>query len=285
MGTIKDRMVEDLRLKGYSPATRRAYVQCAQRFVAYFMRPPTALGAEEVREFLLELSSRGRSASTVRVYGSALKFLYEVTLRSPEVVAHLLLPRTRSRVPEVLSGAEVRRLFAAMRQLKYQAIAKTMYGSGLRVSEVCRLELRDIDADRMLLRVREGKGGVDRFTVLPASLLRVLRTYWSVERPVQPYLFPSSQKPKPLDTCTVQVAIRAAAKAAGLAKHVTPHTLRHTFATHMLAMGTDIRQLQVMLGHRSIQATVRYTRVSKRYLESAGNPLDILTTPAGAALG
>lgn len=285
MGAIKNRMVEDLRLKGYAPSTCRQYVVYSERFIAHFMRPPTELTNEDVRAYLLHLEAQGLASSTRRLHASSIRFLYRVTLSMPEVVEDLLLPRVSIRAPEILSGAEVGRLFAAMRSLKYEAAAKTMYGSGLRVSEVCQLEVGDIDASRMVIRVRQGKGARDRFTVLPEQLLRTLRKYWAAERPARPYLFPSSQRAKPLSVSAIQKAIHVAAKAAGLRKRVSPHALRHAFATHMLAMGADIRQIQVMLGHRSIQSTARYTHLSRRFVSAVGSPLDVLGTAAGEALG
>ena len=286
MGVIKDRMVEDLRLKGYAQSTQREYVRCATNFVRRFMRPPTELDADDVRAFLVELVDDGKSPSVRKMYTAAIRFLYKVTLKRPEVVADLLYPKVPIRVPEILSGTEVLRLFEAIESPKYRTAMKVAYGTGLRSSEVCRLQVSDIDSQRMVVRVREGKGAKDRYTMLPEQLLCALRGYWRATRPDGPYLFPSPTKPgEPMSPRSLEQAVREAVQAAGLTKRVTPHTLRHCFATHMLAMGADIRQLQIVLGHSSIKTTARYTHMSKRHIAAVASPLDLLGTEQAAVLG
>lgn len=286
MGVIQDRMVEDLRLKGYAESTRREYLRCSRGFVRHFMRAPDELGADDVRAFLVHLLDEGKSASVRKMYTAAIRFLYVVTLKRPEVVADLLYPKVPIKLPEILSGTEVLRLFAAMESAKYRTAMKVAYGTGLRSSEVCRLEVSDIDSKRMVVRVRAGKGAKDRYTMLPEQLLWVLRAYWKATRPAGPYLFPSRMKPtEPMSPSSLVVAVRKAATAAGITKDVTPHTLRHTFATHLLAMGADIRQIQVVLGHNSIKTTARYAHMSKRHIAAVASPLDLLGTEEAVVLG
>ncbi len=285
MGVIKDRMVEDLRLKGYAAPTKREYIRCARHFVAHFMKAPTELGAEDVRAFLVSMIDDGKSPSVRKMYIAAIKFLYEVTLRRPDVVAEVSYPKIPVRLPEILAGTEVVRIFGAMTALKYQVAAMTIYATGLRVKEVCALQVGDIDSKRMIVRVCSGKGNRDRYTMLSEELLRVLRSYWRTARPEGVYLFPGRDPNKAMSPAMMRSAIRKASKAVGVTKRVTPHTLRHTFATHMLAMGADIRQIQLVLGHRSIQTTTRYTHMSKRHITAVCSPLDVVGTKKGAVLG
>jgi site-specific recombinase XerD len=250
------------------------------------MRSPTELSEGEVRGFLLHLQDEGQvKPSTVRVYVAALKFLYTVTLGRPEVVEHLRGPKIPRKVPEILSGSEVKALFEAVVSVKYRAVLITTYAAGLRISEVCRLRTHDIDSKRMVIHVREGKGGDSRYAMLSPRLLLVLRAYWKQIRPAGPYLFPSSRADRPIGRKTIQGAISRAVARIGLDKHVTPHVLRHSFATHLLESGTDIRTIQVLLGHRSIQSTQLYAQVSTRHIQRTRSPLDLLGTPAGRKLG
>jgi integrase/recombinase XerD len=223
--------------------------------------------------------------STVRVYVAALRFLYTVTLRRPEVVQYLRGPKVPRHVPTVLSGSEVAELLEAVHSVKYRAVLMTTYGAGLRISEVCRLRTEDIDSRRMLIHVREGKGGDSRYALLSPRLLAVLRAYWKETRPAGPYLFPGRRADRPITRETIRGALTRAATRCGLDKRVTPHLLRHSFATHLLESGTDIRTIQVLLGHRSIVSTQVYTQVSTRHLSQTRSPLDLLGTPAGKVLG
>lgn len=283
MGSTRDRMVEDLRLRGYASSTEENYVRYAKRFVAYFMRPPSELDAEKVREFFVHLVEEGSSPANRKMFTAAVRFLYEITLKQPEVVADLPYPKVPVRLPEILSGTEVLDLLDAMTSLKHQVAVMTAYSAGLRVGEVCALTAGDIDSKRMVIHVRDSKGGRDRYVMLSERLLWVLREYWAGTRPDGPYLFPG--RSGHISAESIQKAIRKAATAAGLTKRVTMHVLRHTFASHLLEMGADIRQIQLVLGHQSIQTTARYTQMSIAQIAAVGSPLDILGTEEAATLG
>jgi site-specific recombinase XerD len=191
------------------------------------------------------------------------------------VVSFLSWPKERARLPEVLSPEEVSRLLDSFDTFKYRTLFRTIYATGLRISEACQLTTGDIDASRGVIRVRDGKGGKERLVTLSDELLRTLRAYWRVARPPAPYLFATASG-RPLGAKTARAALRRAAESAGISKRVTPHTLRHSFATHLLERGTDLRVIQVLLGHSSLRTTTRYTRVSAKLIAQAPSPLDLL---------
>lgn len=281
-----ERMEAEMKLRNFSPRTQAEYLRCVRVFSQRFGQAPEALGEEEVRRYLLEVRDvRGLSPSTLKVYRTALKFFYGVALGRPEVVASVGSPKVPAKIPEVLSGTEVEALLGAIRSLKYRALVMTTYGAGLRISEACRLEPGDIDSRRMVLRVRCGKGGEGRHVMLSRRLLEALRAYWRAERPREPYLFPGSRPGHPLSPETVRRAIRSALGQTGITKRVTPHVLRHSFATHLLEAGTDLRTIQVLLGHRTIRTTEIYTRVSTATVARARSPLDLLERDEGRVLG
>jgi site-specific recombinase XerD len=277
-------MATELRLRGMSPITQRMYLGCVERFAAYHHRSPAAVGEPEVRAFLDHLlRDRGMRPTTLRVYGAALRFLYDTTLERPEVMRRIPYPRgVPARLPDVLSQAEVAHLLAAAPSLKHRAMMMAAYGAGLRVSELCALTAEDIDSARMLVRVRDGKGAKDRYVMLSPRLLATLRAYWRQRPPRGPYLFPSPRPGQPLSRKAVWHMLRRAARRAGLRKRVTPHTLRHCFATHLLEAGTNIRVIQVLLGHRSLRTTARYALVSPAHVGTVRSPLDTMapTRPA-----
>ena len=286
MGVLRDRMETDMKLRNFRPATRSQYLLCARKLAQHYRRSPAELDEEHVRGFLQHLSEgRGLSSSTLGVYSAALKFLFEVTLRRPEMVSSLVFPKRQSRLPEVLSGSEVERLLVSIRSTKQRAVASVMYAAGLRVSEACNLKVNDIDSQRMLIHIRDSKGGGNRFAMLSTRLHQVLREYWRSERPEPPHLFPGQRPGKTLSCSSVQKALARAARECGIAKHVTPHVLRHSFAAHMLELGTDTRVIQVVLGHRSIRSTQLYARVSSELIGRAQSPLDLLGTRQGTVLG
>lgn len=286
MGELRDRMIEDLQLRNYARGTCKQYVDCARAFVAYHRRPPQEMGELEVRQFLLDLVERRKvGPATRKMYVAGIKFLYEVTLQRPEVVAAIPWPKVPQSVPEILSGSEVRRLLDAIESLKYRAVVMTAYGAGLRVAEVCSLHVDDIDSARMTIRVRHGKGDRARYVPLPERVLFLLRRYWVFERPKAPWLFGGEQSGRPASAASVRYHLSAAARKVGLTKRVTPHVLRHTFATHLLELGTDVRVIQMLLGHRSIRTTVRYTRVTPRLLASTKSPVDVLGTREQKKIG
>ena len=285
MGFLQERMRADLELGGYSVGTQKQYLIYAERFVAHYMRPPTALGEPEVRGFLLhQLRVRKVGPATHKLYVAALKFLYTRTLRRPEVVAWIPWPRVARTLPDILSGREVEALLDAVGVPGIRAAVMTAYGAGLRIAEVCALAVGDIDSRRMLLHIRTGKGQRDRFVMLADRLLVTLREYWCAVRPTGPALFVGATG-EPLRADAVRRALHQAARRCGLHKKVTPHVLRHSFATHLLEVGTDIRVIQVLLGHRSIRTTAGYAQVSARHVGRTRSPLDLLGTPGGEVLG
>src|SRR5438093_4366797 len=285
MRTIHERMEADLKLGGYSPGTRKIYLLYARLFAKYFKRSPEEMGADEIRNYLLYLiEQRHASRSTIRQVRAALSFLYAVTLHRPVEVAHIPVMRQQQRLPQVLSGREVAALLDAVASPKYRAILMALYGGGLRIAEACRLQVEDIDSKRMVIRVRAGKGGKDRYTLLPVRLLHDLRRYWATCRP-RPWLFPGHTEAGHASPDTVRLVFRQVLAASGITKKVTPHALRHCFATHLLESGNDISKVKVLLGHGSLRATEVYAHVSVEHIGRTTSPLDLLGTPSAAVLG
>jgi site-specific recombinase XerD len=277
MGKLHDQMKEDLLLKAYSPHTMRNYLRCARHFAAYYMRSPEEMGEQEVRGFLLHLlRDRKASPATLDMYVNALKFLYNVTLKRPEAVQGLAHPKRPKTLPVILSPEEVLRIFGGIRSVKHKAIMATAYAAGLRISEVCGLRIADIDSQRRRIHVRAGKGKKDRYVMLGESLLDLLRQYYRKARPQGEYLFPGYKPHRPICTTAVRQVLRKVIQETGLAKKVTMHTLRHCFATHLLERGTDLRILQVLLGHSSIRTTLRYTHITDPLVQKLVSPLDLI---------
>lgn len=285
--SLRARMVADLQLANYSSGTIEQYVRCADNFAAHYMRSPGELGPTEVRCFLLhqqKICDVGPAG--LKMYVAALKFLYERTLARRDVVASVRYPRVPKSLPDVLSGSEVEQLLDAIMSPKHRTILSVAYGAGLRISEACRLSCQDVDSERMALHVRQGKGRKDRYVMLGARLLLLLREYWLMARPGRDLLFPGRRPGEPISSDATRVALRRAVQACGLSKRITPHALRHSFATHLLESGTDLRTIQVVLGHASIRTTARYTHISKRHIEGTVSPIDLIGTEAGKqALG
>ncbi|MCX5888462.1 MAG: tyrosine-type recombinase/integrase [Deltaproteobacteria bacterium] len=277
MGKLHDQMKEDLLLKAYSPHTQRAYLGCARHFARHYMRSPQEMGEQEVRDFLLHLlRDRNASPATQDMYVSALKFLYVVTLKRPEVVKDLSHPKRPKTLPVILSPEVVLRVFAAIRSVKYKAIIAAAYAAGLRISEVCSLSVSDIDSQRMRIHIRSGKGKKDRYVMLGESLLVLLRQYYQAVRPQGEYLFPGQKPQSHISTTAVSSVLRKVIRETSLAKKVSMHTFRHCFATHLMEAGTDIRILQVLLGHSSIRTTLRYTHITDRLVQKLVSPLDMI---------
>lgn len=276
MGQLQDKMIEDLQLRRYAPATCERYVACARSYVAYHMRPPAQLGERDVRRFLLHLvQERGVGAATQKMYVAALKFLYEHTLGRPEVVAGIPWPKVNQKLPDILSGTEVDKLLEALESTTYRVIVMTAYAVGLRIREVCPLETGDLDPKRRLIHIRHGKGGSERYVPLPERVHFALREYWRAARPKGPQLFPGREPGACVSHAAVRTNLKIAAAKAGIKKRVTPHVLRHSFATHLLELGTDVRIIQMLLGHRSIRTTLRYTRVTPRLVAATTSPVDV----------
>jgi site-specific recombinase XerD len=277
MGQIRDKMVQDLKLRGYSEGTVGVYLSHAKKFVAHFMKPPTELGEPDVRTFLLHLKERRLAPPTLRTYRAAIDFLYSTTLGRPEVVAGIPWPRNGHRkLPDILSLDEVAEVLGAIDSIQHRAQLMTVFGAGLRIRESCTLQVPDIDSRRGLMRIRQGKGGKDRYVMLPARVLEILRAYWRQVRPPGPYLFPGRDPDQPIRPETVRQALRKAMDKTSIRKHVTPHSLRHSFATLLLEDGVDIRTIQALLGHSSIRSTALYTRVSATHVAGVKSPIDRL---------
>jgi integrase/recombinase XerD len=286
MGKLRDRMIEEIQLRGYAKGTCTNYVRCVRAFVAYHRRPPEEMGEGEIRQFLMYLYEEKKlGAATRGTHVAAIKFLYEVVLGRPEVVCRIPSPKVGTKLPDILSGSEVVRLLDAIESTKIRAVVMTTYGAGLRISEVCALHVTDIDSRRMVIKVREGKGRRDRYVLLPERVLFMLRRYWVVERPARPWLFPGRKPGTCISGRSVRQHLSAAAKVAQVHKRVSPHVLRHTFATHLLELGTDLRVIQMLLGHKSIATTVRYTRVTNRLATRTESPVDALGTPRQKKIG
>jgi integrase/recombinase XerD len=276
MTRLRQRMIEEMKLRNLSPRTIEVYVSRVANFARYFGRTPEVLGRDEVRSYLLHLVQEKKvSWSVYNQRVAALRFLYEVTLDREGVLVRIACPKQPKKLPVVLSLEEVTRFFAAIIGVKHRAILMTAYAAGLRISEVVALRVDDIDSKRMVLRVRQGKGRRDRNVMLSPRLLTLLREYWKIARPTD-RLFPGQVEGQPLTVGSVHRICVQAARAAGLDKHVTVHTLRHSFATHLLEAGTNIRTIQVLLGHRNIKTTAVYTHVSPIALETTRSPLDQL---------
>lgn len=273
---LRRRMLEDMTVRNLSPATQQSYVYAVSKFSRHFGRSPDRLGAEEVRAFQLHLIAQHRSWSHINQTVSALRFFFGVTLGQSDAYERIIAAREPQRLPVVLSGDEVVRFLEAVSVLRNRVALTTAYGAGLRVAEVASLESTAIDSSRMLIRVVEGKGSKDRYVMLSPQLLRILRTYWCLARPGR-WLFPGQDPAYPVSTATLQEACREAARLAGFGKPVTVHTLRHSFATHLLEAGTDIRVIQVLLGHARLSTTARYTRVATHLIAQTSSPLDRLS--------
>jgi site-specific recombinase XerD len=268
-------MREDMKIRNLSPGTQEVYIGQVAAFARYFGKSPDQLGPEEIRRYQLYLvEAKGLSSSAINVTVCALRFLYRITLRRTWDIERIPLARREKKLPEVLSPEEVTRFFQAITSTKYRALLMTAYAAGLRISEVTRLRVADIDSRRMTIRVQQGKGRKDRYVMLSPRLLALLRDYWKAYRPLD-WLFPGHGQ-HPLAPMTVQRVCNKAWRASALRKPVTPHTLRHCFATHLLEAGTDLRTVQVLLGHRSPTTTARYTHIAIPNIQQTRSPLDSL---------
>lgn len=285
MTRLRKRVLEELERRNYSEATARAYIGAIRRYAEYFQRSPDRLGLEHIREYHLHLVARRLAPHTIELQMSALRFLYMKTLKRNYRRDDLPLPKVPRRLPVVLSQNEVARMIRGAANLRHRTILMLLYGAGLRRSEVCRLRIEDIDRERLILHVRQGKGGKDRELPLSPKLLEQLRVYW---RSLQPkptaWLFPSLQQRRsgqPITAKTVWHACEKACARAGIRKAVHPHTLRHSYATHLLEAGADLRTIQLLLGHSDISDTAIYLDLSRRHLTATQNPLETLDLGSG----
>jgi integrase/recombinase XerD len=281
MTPLRRRMIEDLTLRNRAPRTIEVYTACVADFARHFHVSPEDLGPEHVRSYLLHLvQQRHVSWSVYNQSRHALLFLYRVTLGKDWVVADVGCPKLPKRLPVVLSTDEMAHFLDALDNPKHRTILMTAYAGGLRLSEVTRLRVEDIDSARMVIHIRQSKGHKDRDVMLSPRLLAILRQYWRIERP-KPYLFPGRTPGQPISPRMVQMICRRALAASGLTKRVNMHCLRHSFASHLLEAGTDLRTIQVLLGHRSFSTTARYVHVATAALESTRSPFDDLDLSCG----
>jgi len=271
-----EQMGQDLAFGEYSNSTREQYIRSAKELGAHYGRPVAELVRDDLRAYVELLRGRGRSASWLKMKLGGIVFLYKMTLGRPTDVSFVLWPKQHSPLPTVLSLPEVAAILEALQRPVYRAIAMVLYGTGLRIDEALSLEVGDIDGARGVLRVRHGKGDRARDARLSPRLLQYLRDYWDMERPPRPYLFASRRTGRPPTQESVRHAFAQAQEQAGITKRVTPHVLRHSYATHLLEAGTDIRVIQALLGHRSLQTTMRYTRVSTALVQKVPSPVDLL---------
>lgn len=271
---LRRRMIEDMKVRNFVSKTQSDYIRHVEKLVVFLGRSPDTATREDVRRYLLHLASSGVSASTVNGAGSALRFLFDITLDRPDIVRHLPVAREPRKAPVILSPEEVARMLEAAPGVKYKAALSVAYGAGLRASEVISLKLCDIDSARMVIRVEQGKGRKDRSVMLSPHLHRVLHADWRARRP-RPLLFPGPTG-RPLTRESVNRVFHEACRRATITTHVSPYSLRHACATHLLEQGTNIRAIQTLLGHRSLCTTQRYPHVAATYLRDTPSPLDRL---------
>jgi site-specific recombinase XerD len=272
-------MLDDMRLRNFSPHTQDSYLLQIAQFARYFAKSPEVLGPAEIRTYQLYLATEKKLApSSIHITASALRFLYKVTLKRPWAVDDLPSPKKPQTLPVVLSQEEVTHFLESIRPLKLRTALTVCYAAGLRVSEATHLKLTDIDSQRMVIRVDQGKGRKDRYVMLSPALLTLLRTYWKAQRPGD-WLFPGHLPGHPLTSSALQQACQETRRRTGLKKRISPHSLRHSFATHLLEAGTDVRTIQLLLGHRSLSTTARYLKVATSTVCATASPFDLLPVP------
>jgi integrase/recombinase XerD len=273
---LRQRMLEDLQIRHYSPTTIRLYLYAVREFARHFGKPPDQLGTEHIRRYQLFLTKEKKvSTSTCVLMVCALRFFYTHTLHRKVAIERIPFPRRERKLPLILSREEVKALLEAPHDLRHRAMLSILYGSGLRVSEVTRLKVADIDSARNVLWVRFGKGRKDRQALLPPKLRELLRCYWRSRRPAE-WLFPGARRGQPISVKAIFMACRNAARAAGIAKSVHPHMLRHAFATHLLEAGVNLCTIQALLGHANLATTARYLQVADVNVRATTSPLESL---------
>ena len=278
---LRRRMIEDMTIRKFALKTQASYLRAVRNFTVFVGRSPDQASAEDLRRYHLHLASTGVSIPSQNAAVAALRFFFTVTLGRSKVTDRMPFVREPRKLPVVLSPEEVARFLKAAPGLKYRAALSVAYGAGLRANEVISLKIGDIDSTRMVIRVEQGKGRKDRYVMLSTHLLELLRAYWKVARP-QGWLFPGRDRVTPLSTRQLNRACHAAAQAAGIDKRVSLHTLRHSFATHLLEQKVDIRVIQVLLGHKKLDTTALYSQVATRTIREVRSPLEhlVMTPPA-----
>jgi len=280
MTPLRQRMSEDMQVRNLSLNTQLSYVQQVSLFARYFGKSPENLGPEEIRTYQVYLTNEKKLApGSILIAVAALRFLYKVTLHKEWPFDEVIpAPKKPQKLPVVLSPEEVLKFLGCVQSLKHCVILTSCYAAGLRISESIRLKPPDIDSQRMVIRVEQGKGQKDRYVMLSPKLLESLRNWWRVERPVD-WLFPGDVPGKHITRGAVEDACEKARKLSGISKPITPHSMRHAFAVHLLETGTDVRTIQLLLGHRSLATTARYLRIATTKVCSTTSPLDLLPHP------
>jgi site-specific recombinase XerD len=274
MTVLREQMIKDLQLKGATPHTQRIYLREVANFAKYFGKSPDELGEKELKEYLLHLKNeRNLADGTFRFYVAGIKFLYSTTLKREGIVDKIKFGKRKKKLPVVLDLAEVEALFSVTSNIKHKAILMIMYSSGLRISEVIHLKIIDIDSKRMMVHIRQGKGGKDRYSILSQAALECLRQYWREYHPKE-WLFEGQKKSTHIKYTAVRNIFCDAVKRAGIRKPASPHTLRHSFATHLIEAGVSLHHVQLLLGHTSPNTTTVYLHVSKMNLAQVVSPLD-----------
>ncbi len=280
MTSLRKRMTEDMQVRNLALNTQTSYLQQVSLFARYFDKSPELLGPDEIRAYQVYLTNdRKLATGSILIAVAALRFLYKVSLKKDWAFEDVIpAPKKPEKLPLILSPDEVLHFLGCVGSSKHRAILSSCYGAGLRVSESIRLRAADIDSQRMVIRVDQGKGRKDRYVMLSARLLETLRSYWRAVRPNE-WLFEGDIPGRPIDRSSVELACQKARRLSRITKPVTPHSLRHAFAVHLLEAGTDIRTIQLLLGHRSLSTTARYLRLSASKVCSTSSPLDLLPRP------
>jgi len=280
MTSLRQRMTEDMQVRNLALKTQTSYVRQVSLFARHFDRSPEELGPEDIRTYQVYLTNEKKLApSSVLIAVSALRFLYKVSLKKDWTFEDIIpAPKKPQKLPVVLSPDEVLHFLSCVGSTKHRAILTTCYAAGLRISEAVRLQPTDIDSQRMVIRVEQGKGQKDRYVMLSPQLLEVLRCYWRAVRP-KGWLFEGDLSGQPINRSAVEQACQKARRLSGIRKPITPHSLRHGFAVHLLESGTDVRTIQLLLGHRSLATTARYLRIATSKVCSTSSPLDLLPHP------
>lgn len=277
MTPLRQRMIEEMRRRNFAEKSIRGYVAAVAQLAKHFERSPDTLSLDDIRAFQLHLRDERKLAwATYNIYTCAIRFLFGVVLRRSDFVEHIPYGRKPKKLPTILAQDEVIQILNAVEHARDRMLITTAYACGLRISEVARLRVEDVDSARMLIHVRQGKGNKDRLVPLAGALLELLRAWWRVFRPTT-WLFPGEDRTRPVTPRTVERAVARGVKAAGIKKHVTAHTLRHSFATHLLEAGTDIRTVQALLGHVRLSTTQVYNHVRRHEVTATKSPLDLLT--------